>query len=51
MIFLGFIYEFIYEIFARTLLGTPEFIVFLEIIPHIMDFGLFSWRDHIGNHV
>ena len=42
MIFHGFIYEFIYKIFARTLLGTPEFIVFHEFMPDIMDFGLFS---------
>ena len=42
MIFDEFIYEFIYEIFARTILGTPEYIVFLEIMPNIMDFGLFS---------
>ena len=42
MIFHEFIYEFIYEIFATTLLGTPEFIVFHEIMPDTMDFGLFS---------
>ena len=32
----------IYEFFARTLLGTPEFIVFHEFMPDIMDFDLFS---------
>ena len=36
--------EFIYEFFARTLLGIPEFIVFHESMPDIMDFGLFSWQ-------
>ena len=38
------IYEFLYEIFARRLLGTPEFVVFHEIMPEIMNFGLFSWE-------
>ena len=28
---------YIYEFFARTLLGTPEFIVFQEILPDVMD--------------
>ena len=37
-------HEFIYEFFARILPGTPEFIVFHEIMPYIMDFGLFSYR-------
>ena len=34
----------VYELCARTLLGTPEFIVFHEFMPDIMDFGLFSWE-------
>ena len=34
----------VYELCARTLLGTPEFIVFHELMPDIMDFGLFSWE-------
>ena len=42
MIFHEFIYEFMYEIFARALLGTPEFIVFHIFMPDIMDLGLFS---------
>ena len=44
MIFHEFIYEFIYEFCARTLLGTPEFILFHEFMPDITDFGLFSWE-------
>ena len=36
--------EFIYEFFARTRLGTPEFKVFHEIMSDIMNFGLFSWE-------
>ena len=43
MIFHEFMYEFIYEFFPWTLLGTPEFIVFYEIMLDILDFGLFSW--------
>ena len=43
-------YEYWYEFFDRTLLGTPEFIIFHEIIPKIMNFSLFSWGDHIRNH-
>ena len=44
MIFHDFIYEFWYEFFARTLLGTPEFIIFHEIMQDIMDSGLLSWE-------
>ena len=44
MIFHEFIYEFIYEFFARALLATPEFIVFHEFMPDIMNFCLFSWE-------
>ena len=42
MIIHEFIYEFRYEFFARTLLGTLEFIVFHEFMPDIMNLGLFS---------
>ena len=34
--------EFWYEIFARTIFCTPEFIAFHEVVPYIMDFGLLS---------
>ena len=44
MIFHELIYEFCHEIFARTLFGKPEFTAFHEIMPNIMDFGLFSWE-------
>ena len=33
------------------LYGTPEFIVFHDIMPGMMKFGLFYGRDHIGNSV
>ena len=39
-----FMYELYYEFFARTLLGTPEFMVFHEFLEDITDFGPFSWK-------
>ena len=42
MIFHEFKHEFRYEFLDRTLLGTPEFIFFHEIMPEIMYFGLLS---------
>ena len=51
MIFHEFIYEFWYEFFSRTLLGTPKFIFFHESRQISWILASFHGRDHIGNHV